>query len=209
MGKRANIKAIRAASEATAYEVRRSTLTPDERAAADQAAADAAGREQAAQGFVICGFVALFVFAFIAMAIGTEATVALFLVVGVIGGACWYYRAALRSHAEADAEEARIAAARARRENEVAQRAQRDYHVRMLRDTDPVHMLLLDQYRRIPVSRPADRQRNEQRRADRMKVIDQIADRFAELERTGQPVPDHALAMQELVAAEKAWDTRA
>ena len=208
MGKRANIKATRQAAEATAYEVRRSTLTVEQRAAQDQAAADDAAQHQVNQGIVTAGFVAMFVFAWIAMAIGVAATVALLLVAAVIASGLWYYRAAKRSHAEADAEEARQAAARAHRENAAAQKAQRDYHVRMLRDTDPVSMLLADQRRQIPPTRPADLRHNDALQAERMVVINEFADRFAELERTGQPVPDHALTMQDLVAAEQAWDAR-
>ena len=109
-------------------------------------------------------------------------------------------------------EERRVAAEEAaekeRRDFEAAQQAQVDHHVRMLCRADPLFVSLVEEWNRIPLSRPDARRRTEAKQAERLDVINQYARHFAKLERTGQLVPDHGETMRDLYASEQAWDAR-
>lgn len=108
------------------------------------------------------------------------------------------------------------AAARAVLEAEQADRAhqaelesaQLQHHLDRLSHADPVYSQLMADLRAVPPTRPIDRARVEKSMAARYVVIDQFAHEFADLERNGQPVPDHAATMRGLVEQEYAWDTR-
>ncbi|MET0190758.1 MAG: hypothetical protein ABW212_17285, partial [Pseudonocardia sediminis] len=86
--------------------------------------------------------------------------------------------------------------------------AQLRHHIDALSAADPVYSDLMAELRDVPPTRPADRARVEKAMADRLVIIDQFAHRFAELERTGQAVPDHGETMHGLVEQERAWDAR-
>lgn len=218
MGKRANIRATRYASEASERELRRQTeiaeemrragMTADERVADDEAlaarAAAAAELDARSMALAVGALVALGGSVLIGQAVGFWGLLLCWSAVAAIVVIRRRNRAAEAARAVAEAE----AAEAARRDQEAARRAQVEHHVRMLCAVDPVFVALTDEWRKIPPTRPADRAENEARQRERLIIIDEYAARFAELERTGQPVPDHATTMRGLVAAEQSWDGR-
>lgn len=126
----------------------------------------------------------------------------------LIAGAIWWYLA-IRKEQEKLAAQAslRAEAAERVRRAELAT-AQLRHHVDALSAADPVYSDLMAELRTVPPTRPADRARIERAMADRFVIIDQFGRQFAELERTGQTVPDHGETMRGLVEQERAWDSR-
>lgn len=218
MGKRANIQATRYAAEASARELRRQTevaeearragMTEEERTEEDRAAAAAIEAQAAEQtqlnivkSILGVGTLALLMIG----AYGPWAGLAVLAIAAGIALVVFLRRAAERERRAKAAAEAE-AAERAQRAAEAARQAQVEHHVRMLCAGDPVFSGLTEEWQRIPPTRPDARARNEAQQAERLVIIDQYAAQFAELERTGQPVPDHGETMRSLVQAERAWD---
>ncbi|MDN5913908.1 MAG: hypothetical protein L0I76_02115 [Pseudonocardia sp.] len=219
MGKRANIARTRYAAEAAERELRKQTtlaqrleqtrrrgLSTEERDAEDAATAEAQAAEAAqvqknAKGTIkiVAGIVGTLIAGSIA---GNWGILILWVLVLVV----WLLlkhqsgRVAAQRQAEHQAAEA------ARVQDEQARRAQLQHHVTMLCRADPTFIGLIDEWNRIPPTRQADKARNEAAQTERLVIIDQFAQQFAEYERTGQPVPDHGVPMRELVEAERAWD---
>lgn len=217
MGKRSNIRATRAATEVSARELSRQTelaeraeasrragLTEQQRATEDAATAEQAEGKvwNTRDGLLILGGIVGTIVSLTEF--GAVVTLILWALVLLYAA----YRRKQRDEAAAREAEAAAAAERARRDEEQARRAQVEHHVRLLCQVDPVFVRLVNEWNRIPPTRAEDRRHNEARQAERMVIIDQYAADFAARERTGQPVPDHATAMRELVAAEQAWDER-
>ncbi|RZT87825.1 hypothetical protein EV383_4752 [Pseudonocardia sediminis] len=125
----------------------------------------------------------------------------------VVAVCCWV-GAGNEERAKRDAEAALKAEAAERAHQEELKQAQVRYHQQALAAADPVHRDLVMTLAAVPVTRPGDRGRVEQAMAERLVAIDEFARQFAELERTGRPVPDHGRTMQDLVDQERAWDAR-
>ncbi|ANY06022.1 hypothetical protein [Pseudonocardia sp. HH130630-07] len=221
MGKRANIARTRYAAEASERELRRQTelaerlertrrqgLSAQEREAEDAAMAEAQAVKaaQAQQSAVtmwklFAAILGTVIAGSIAGAWGVLILWAL-MVVGRLLRKRQTERVAAQQRAEEQAAEA------ARLQDEEARRAQLQHHVTMLCRADPTFVGLIDEWNRIPPTRAADKARNESAQAERLVIIDQFAQQFAEYERTGRPVPDHGTTMRELVEAERAWDAQ-
>lgn len=121
---------------------------------------------------------------------------------------CCWISASNEEKTKRAAQAALEAEAAQRAHQEELEQAQLQHHQRALAAADPVYGQHLATLAAVPESRPADRARIERAIAERFTVIDQFARQFAELERNGQPVPDHGATMSELVAKERAWDSR-
>ncbi|MEV1295755.1 hypothetical protein [Pseudonocardia sp. NPDC049635] len=218
MGKRANIRATRYAAEAAELELRRQTqiaeemrraaMTDDERIADDKAIAARAAAEAAAQAQGNRDAAKLVGAVIASVIVGSIAGWIGLLFFWAAVGAAILIRKHKKSVAEAEARAKAEADERARIADEAARSAQVEHHVRMLCAADPTFVALTEEWKRIPPTRPDARARNEAQQAERLVIIDQYAATFAELERSGQPVPDHGATMRDLVAAEQAWDTR-
>lgn len=221
MGKRANIARTRYAAEAAERELRRQTvlaerleetrrrgLSPEERAAEDAAAAEAQAAKAAQSERDIANLTkvmpAIVGSAIAAGAAGIWGVLALWVVVIAI----WTVIKRRKDHDAAQRRAEEEAAEAARMQDEQARQAQLQYHVAMLCRADPRFSRLVDEWNRIPPTRPVDKARNEAAQADRLIIIDQYAAQFAEAERTGQPVPDHGATMRNPAEAERAWDAR-
>lgn len=221
MGKRANVARTRYAAEASERELKRQTvlaerleqtrrrgLSTEEREAedAENAAAQAVKAAQDQQNLstltkVLLGIIGT---AIAAATAGIWAVLIFWTLVIVV-------RISMKRQTERVAAQRKAedqAAEAARVQDEEARRAQLQHHVTMLCRSDPTFVGLIDEWNRIPPTRPADKARNEAAQAERLVVIDQFAQQFAEYERTGAPVPDHGVTMRELVDAERAWDAQ-
>ena len=222
MGKRANIARTRAAAEAAERELKRQTvlaerleqtrrrgLSPEEREVED--AENRATREaKAAQDQQNLATLTKILLGIIGTAIA--ATTAGIWAVVIFWTLVIVVRIVMKGQAERVAAQRQAeeqAAEAARVQDEEARRAQLQYHVTMLCRADPTIVGLIDEWNRIPPTRPAAKARNEAAHAERLVIIDQFAQQFAEYERTGAPVPDHGATMRELVEAERAWDAQA
>jgi hypothetical protein len=121
---------------------------------------------------------------------------------------CCWIGAGSEEKAKRQAQAALEAEAARRVHQEELEQAQLQHHQNALAAADPVYGELVGTLARVPVTRPIDRERVERAMAERFAVIDGFARHFAELERNGQPVPDHGATMRELVEKERAWDAR-
>lgn len=126
----------------------------------------------------------------------------------LVAGAIWWYLAIRREQEKAEAQAALRARAAERAHQAELAAAQLRHHLDELSSADPVYSRLTGQLRAVPPTRPADRAEVERAMAERFIIIDRFAHHFAELERTGQPVPDHGETMRGLVEQERAWDSR-
>jgi hypothetical protein len=221
VGKRANIARTRRATEASARELvaqshlaeraevaRRAQLTPEQRAAEDAALAEyetvrkaKADADTARTGKIVLGVIATIIAAAIGSIWGVVILWAVVVVVKVIVGQS-KAKTAAAAQAAADAAEAE------RAQLEEARQAQLQYHVVTLTQADPVYQQLEQELKAIPPTRPEARRQADAARHARMVIISSYAEHFAELERSGRPVPDHGAAMRDLVAKEQAWDAR-
>lgn len=126
----------------------------------------------------------------------------------VVVAICCWISAGNEEKTKREAEAALEAEAAQRAHQEELEQAQLQYHQQALAAADPVYGELATTLAAVPVTRPVDRGRVEQAMAERFTVIDQFARQLAELERNGQPVPDHAETMRQLVEKERSWDER-
>lgn len=221
MGKRANIARTRYAAEASERELRRQTelaerleqtrrrgLSTEEREAEDAAMAETQAAKAAQAQQSAAATLKLFAVIVGTLIAGSIAGVWGVLILWGLALVGWLLLKRQMERVEAQQKAEEQAAEAARLQDEEARRAQLQHHVAMLCRADPTFVGLIDEWNRIPPTRAADKARNEAAQTERLVIIDQFAQRFAEYERTGRPVPDHGATMRELVEAERAWDAQ-